>query len=145
MEIKFYYNVSDNRCINKDLREGSTVNGHVKEDTSIINPKFKIKSNKPIIYNYAYIEDFRRYYYVSNVTNVGNDIWLVEFDVDVLMSFRGDINNLNVVAVKQSSSDNSDEYIDDGSLVTNSKTFNRVYNFLEGFNETGEYILITAG
>lgn len=145
MEINFYYNISDNRCINKNLYEGSTVSGTVKEETSVINPKIKIKSNQPIIYNYAYIDTFRRYYYVNNVTNVGNNLWLVEFSVDVLMSFRGDITNFDVVAVKQSSKLNSDEYIDDGSLVTNSKTFDRIFNFPKGFNENGQYILITAG
>ena len=70
---------------------------------------------------------------------------MVEFSVDVLMSFRGDITNFDVVAVKQSSKLNSDEYIDDGSLVTNSKTFDRIFNFPNGFNDNGQYILITAG
>ena len=145
MEIKFYYNVSDNRCINKVLLDEHVLNGNIKEETSIINPTLTIKSSSPIIYNYLYIEKFRRYYYITNVTNVGNDLWSIDLKVDVLMSFRGDIVNFEVVANKQTSKQYSDEYIDDGSLVTNSKTFTRVFNFPNGFNESGKYILITAG
>lgn len=41
--------------------------------------------------------------------------------------------------------ENGDEYIDDGSLVCENVMFNRVYNFARGFNNSPEYILITAG
>lgn len=145
MEIKFYYNSSDNRCIKKSLHDGVTLTGHIKEETSTVEPKITVKSSSPIIYNYAYIPSFRRYYYISNVTNIGNDLWSVSLKVDVLMSFKGDILNYNVVAVKQSKSAYSDEYIDDGSLVANAKNFTRTFNFPNGFNDDGEYILITAG
>ena len=63
----------------------------------------------------------------------------------MLMSFKNDIGLLQVIVDKQTQFDNGDEYIDDGSLVTNANMFNRVYNFSAGFNESPEYILITAG
>ena len=40
---------------------------------------------------------------------------------------------------------NGDEYIDDGSLVCDNMMFNTIYNFSNGFNNSPEYILITAG
>ena len=61
------------------------------------------------------------------------------------MSFRSDIFALKVVVDKQSNESNGDEYIDDSSLVTDNLMFNTVYNFPDGFNNNGEYILITAG
>ena len=66
-------------------------------------------------------------------------------EVDPLMSFKNDILALNVVASKQSSAEHGDEYIDDGSLVTDNLMFKTVYNFPTGFNNNSEYILITAG
>jgi hypothetical protein len=66
-------------------------------------------------------------------------------EVDPLMSFKNDILALKVVVSKQSSIDNGDEYIDDGSLVTDNLMFKTVYNFANGFNNNSEYILITAG
>ena len=67
------------------------------------------------------------------------------FDVDVLMSFKNDILQLTAVVDKQSEVDVGNEYIDDSSLVTENIMFKTVYNFSSGFNDTGEYILITAG
>ena len=61
------------------------------------------------------------------------------------MSFKGDILALKVVVEKQSMKSNGDEYIDDGSLVTDNLMFKNVYTFANGFNDSGEYILITAG
>ena len=61
------------------------------------------------------------------------------------MSFRGDINQLNVVVDKQSMLENGNEYIDDSSLVAENVMFQQVYDFPSGFNSTGEFILITAG
>ena len=69
----------------------------------------------------------------------------VSFTVDVLMSFRGHILQLPVIVDKQSMTDNGDEYIDDGSLVMDNVMFTTTYNFPDGFNDTPEYILITAG
>ena len=66
-------------------------------------------------------------------------------DVDVLMSFRGDIYKLNAVVDKQSSTAIGNEYIDDSSLVAENLMFSKVYNFEGGFNDTAQYILITAG
>ena len=50
-----------------------------------------------------------------------------------------------VVVDKQSMEENGDEYIDDGSLIADNVMFTTVYNFPEGFNDTPEIILITAG
>ena len=61
------------------------------------------------------------------------------------MSFRYDISELSVVVDKQSMAKNGNEYIDDGSLVSENVMFQTVYEFPAGFNNTGEYILITAG
>ena len=61
------------------------------------------------------------------------------------MSFRADISDLSVVVDKQSMPTNGNEYIDDGSLVSENVMFQTVYEFLGGFNDHGEYILITAG
>ena len=67
------------------------------------------------------------------------------FAIDVLISFRRDILLLGVIADKQSMIDNGDEYIDDGSLVTDNLMFTRIINYPDGFLENPEYILITAG
>lgn len=145
MEIKFYYNTSDNRCIRKKLLNEFSLSGTLRDSCNVLEPVLNIENDEPIRYNYAYIPDFKRYYFIRKITSLRKGIWTVEFEVDPLMSFKGDILALAVVVDKQSDISNSDEYIDDGSLVTDNYTFKSIYNFEKGFNDKGEYILITAG
>ncbi len=145
MDIKLYYNSSDNRCIKKVLADEFTITGTLRESTSIVNPEITVVSSNPLRYNYCYIPSLKRYYYINNVISVKNGVWKLIMEVDPLMSFKNDILALKVVVSKQSSPANGDEYIDDGSLVTDNLMFKTVYNFANGFNNESEYILITAG
>ena len=145
MDINLYYNSSDNRCITKELTDKKTISGTLRDETSIINPIIIINNKTPIRYNYAYIPEFKRYYYINNIESVRNNIWKLYLQVDPLMSFKGDILALKVVVEKQSLLENGDEYIDDGSLVSDNLMFKTIYNYSNGFNNTSEYILITAG
>lgn len=145
MEVQFFYNQSDDRVINKVLIIGETFEGSPRDEVSIMNPVIRFESDEILRYNYAYIPSYQRYYSIVDRTIFRDGVWDVTFAVDVLMSFRRDIMALNVVVDKQSMERNGDEFIDDGSLVTENVMFQTVYNFPNGFNDTGEYILITAG
>ena len=145
MELNLYYNTSDNRTINKSLTSGLTISGNLREESSIINPIITIKSDTLIRENYAYIPETQRYYYITNKESIRTGIWRIHMKVDPLMSFKRDILALSVVVSKQSAITNGDEYIDDGSLVTDNQLFKTVYKFADGFNDNAQYILITAG
>ena len=145
MELNLYYNTSDNRTINKTLTPGLTISGNLREESSIIKPIITIKSDNVIRENYLYIPEYQRYYYITGKESVRTGIWRIHMEVDPLMSFKRDVLALTVVVSKQSAITNSDEYIDDGSLVTDNQLFKTVYKFADGFNDNAQYILITAG
>lgn len=145
MEIRLYNNISDNRTIRKKLLNEFSLTGTLRDSCSLLEPVINIESSNVLRFNYAYIPDFQRYYFVKEITNLRKNIWTLELEVDPLMSFKGDILALDVVVDKQSSDLIGDEYIDDGSLVADNNTFTSVYNLSSGFNDHGEYILITAG
>lgn len=147
MEVRFYYNQSDDRVINKVLVEddNNIFNGVPRDEVSVMNPVIRFEDDRILRYNYAYIPSLQRYYSVVDRTAYRQGVWDVTFAVDVLMSFRSDIENLYVVVDKQSMTENGNEYIDDGSLVSENVMFQTVYEFPAGFNDIGEYILITAG
>lgn len=147
MDVKFYYNASDDRVINKRLLEmdGNMFVGVPRDEVSVMNPIIRFESDEILRYNYAYIPSLQRYYSIVDRTAYRQGVWDVTFAVDVLMSFRRDISDLYVVVDKQSMAENGNEYIDDGSLVSENVMFQNVYEFPAGFNDTGEYILITAG
>ena len=52
---------------------------------------------------------------------------------------------MNCIVNKQQGTENANLFLDDGSYVLENREFNSVINFPNGFNENGEYILITAG
>lgn len=147
MEVQFYYNQSDSRVINKRLVEmdNNVFEGVPRGDVSVMNPVIRFENDGILRFNYAYVPELQRYYSVVDRTAFRDGIWDVTFAVDVLMSFRRDIMNLSVVVDKQSMGSNGDEYIDDGSLVSENVMFQSLYEFPNGFNDNGEYILITAG
>lgn len=147
MEVQFYYNQSDSRVINKHLVEmdNNVFDGVPRGDVSVMNPVIRFENDGILRFNYAYVPELQRYYSVVDRTAFRDGVWDVTFAVDVLMSFRRDIMNLSVVVDKQSMGSNGDEYIDDGSLVSENVMFQTLYEFPGGFNDTGEYILITAG
>lgn len=145
MEIIFYYNQSENNQLNKILTTGKTLTGELRTTANVINPVIRFENDEFMRYNYCYIPSFRRYYFIQSIDSVNNQIFDVTFNVDVLMSFRGDIAQLSAIVDKQAQYENGDEYIDDSSLVMENMMFTRVYNFPQGFNDTPEYILITAG
>lgn len=145
MNIHFYYNSSDNRCLFKKLLDETIYSGTLRNETSLIRPEITINSVTPIRFNYAYIPDFKRYYYINSVKSIRNGLWELSLEIDPLMSFKGDIASLQVVVDKQAEKENGDEYIDDGSLVSQNLLFNTIINFSDGFNDSPQYILITAG
>lgn len=145
MQVIFYYNLSDARVINKRLIDGETFEGQARDEIDVMNPIIRFDKHDVLRYNYAYIPELERYYSIASRTAFREGLWDVSFSVDVLMSFRGDINQLPVVVDKQSMTANGNEYIDDSSLVAENVMFQTVYNFPNGFNDKGEYILITAG
>lgn len=145
MDVVFYYNASDDRVINKTLIGGETMSGQARDSINVMNPVVRFESDEVLRYNYAYIPQLQRYYAITEITAAYDNLYDVSFAVDVLMSFRADILTLSVIVDKQTMPENGDEYIDDGSLVCDNVMFTRLHEFESGFNNSPEYILITAG
>lgn len=73
-----------------------TVNGYLREPCSIMSPVFKIErfpsDASPQSFNYAYIGEFSRWYFVKDWT-WAEGLWQCSLEVDVLSSFKTDIGN----------------------------------------------------
>lgn len=145
MDVQFYYNYSDARVINKRLEAGELFAGAARDEANVMSPIITFDTDQVLKYNYAYIPQFQRYYNLVDKTVYRQGLFTVAFAVDVLMSFRNHILQLTAIVDKQAMPENGDEYIDDSSLVTDNVMFTTVYNFPNGFNDTPELILITAG
>lgn len=148
MRAILYKNTSDNRVLNKSITLVKEVDIELKDDNNFVSPIIKLYRFEGCEdVNYLYIEAFSRYYYINSARPLVGNIISFTCNVDVLMSNKEEIMNLTCIIDKQQSdsSEYSDKYLDDGSFVTECRTFNSIINFPQGFNDSGEFILITAG
>lgn len=146
MEIKLYKNLSENNVIGKNLTQIKSVEANLKNDVSVINPIFILYYTDNILQsNYCFIPKFNRYYFIDEIIPITGDRCIVKCRVDVLESFKEDIKSLTVILDKSQSIYKSNKYLDDGSFIVENKDFNTIYNFPNGFNDKGTFILICAG
>ena len=146
MEIKLYKNLSENNVIGKTLTQIKSVEANLKNDVSVINPTFILYYTDNILgSNYCFIPKFNRYYFIDEIVPITGDRCIVKCRVDVLESFKEDIKSLTVILDKAQSIYKSNKYLDDGSFIVENKDFNTIYNFPNGFNDEGTFILICAG
>lgn len=92
MEIRLYKNFSEDRQVNKDIQNEIILNGTlVDENVDVMNPVITIELNTEyLLYNYAYIPAFKRYYFFATPPSiVNNGLFQIYLHVDVLMSFKG--------------------------------------------------------
>lgn len=145
MEVQLMYNLSDARCINKQLADPASFEGQMRDEVSIMNPVIMLEIDYIPRYNYAYIPELQRYYMIDDITMFREGLVYLTLSVDVLMSFKRDILSTVAVVDKQAMLENGDEYIDDGSLVTDNVMFTTITEYPNGFNNSVEYVLIVAG
>ena len=144
MQIKFYYNSSEKNKINKSISRELTMDGNLRDECSVINPTILVEHSNLSNYNYVYIPEFKRYYFITEMTIVRNNLWRISLKVDVLESFKFNILNLSCIVDKQQY-ENYGNNIDDGSYINKADSFVEIANYPNGFNSNGEFILITAG
>lgn len=103
MNIKLYSNNSDINRVDKTsfIVLKKSLEGTLKEETSIINPSIVVSSDSSILNsNYAYIDSFQRYYFITNITSIRNDLWRLDLKCDVLMSFKDEIKNIKCLVAR---------------------------------------------
>lgn len=143
--ISLFKTDSENNRLTKTLTNEKQLTGTLKEQTSILNPSIVISSDENIsTYNYAYISEFGRYYYITDIVSARNGLWRVQLRCDVLMSYKDEIQNLNVI-LDNTQQTGLSNYIASPNWVSLVKTKTDIKVFPKGLSDTGEFILITAG
>ena len=104
MEVIFYkFSKRKNRT--KQAFSGvSYKHGTLKEFCSITRPVILVDMGKIPDYNYAYITEFKRYYYITNVVIESGTMCRVYMTADVLASYKDDILNADVFVQRWSRS-----------------------------------------
>lgn len=86
------------------LNSGATFNCTMIDDTSIMNPTFKIShgGSSMIGYNYCYVSQFNRYYFITEIRTFQN-FWYVTCACDVLASYKSSIGSQSHYVLRSAS------------------------------------------
>lgn len=97
MNVTYWTGFSKRKNSTKRPPSGTTVQDvHLKDDTSVLNPSID-SATIPANANYMYLADFGRYYYVRNVTKVGNSRNVFDLEVDVMATYKSNIGSTSAL------------------------------------------------
>ena len=146
MIINFYNIAEPNNKITKDIPSTPdlSIDGTLKDNCSILDPTITIHNAAVPNYNYAYIPDFGRYYYVAPPTAIRTDIWELIMHVDVLRTFQDAI--LNAPCIISKSTNKWNLYLNDTNYKSYQDPYVFSYDFPSGFDrDNSQYILTIFG
>ena len=144
MNLRLCVNNSEKNKINKSLTAGVTLSGTLRNESNVVTPSIIINIDNPTIYNYAYIEDFKRYYFITDYISLRTGIWQINLKSDVLMSFKDSILASSVL-INNTETTGKNNYLSGSNWVSNCKAKTDILTFSQGLLTEGQYILITAG
>lgn len=143
--MSLYTNYSNNNVLNKNIVKIVDITDiALKDDTSIEDPVMIIETTADLTNcNYAYVDEWDKYFYITNIELIPGGLHRLYMHVDVLMTYADEIKN--IPATIERNETNYNQYINDGTYISDSREFITCVNFSNGFNDSGEFILITAG
>lgn len=139
--ITLYTTTSKDNELNKTLTNPVNVeSGKIRDsELNVMHPQLLIKTSE-LQGNYLYISELNRYYFIDSTTQIDNIHTQVNCRCDVLMSWKTDILNANVLCTRRT---NGNRYYP--TFEVDCKKGITKYTFQNtGFNTTGVYTLTTV-
>ena len=118
MQVVLYVNKSDKRKLEKELIEVANIDCKIKDDCSILNPTLIIQIDS-VDYNYAYIPEFNRYYYIDDIVTLNSRLKEISCSVDVRQSYREQLRNTSAIIARNERYYN--QYIPDNMIGADSR------------------------
>lgn len=120
-----------------------TLNGTLREETDIVDPVINVEYAGTLTnVNYMYIQEFHRYYFITKIESVRNNLWRIYAHCDVLKTYSEAI--LGTPCVVARSENRFNLYLNDSAFKAYSNPRLQIAQFPQKF--TGEdYVLIMKG
>lgn len=152
MDITLFMNTSQHNVVNKQLSHEKTIeNVFLLEECDVIKPSLIFAKTDDTIfdtYNYVFIPKFNRYYY-GTIRLLDGERYQMNCEVDVLMSFKNDILNSEIIPQRTGTISKVNKFIVD-ERVKNSTRANVIirkfenYDFLTEINPTNYSTILTV-
>ena len=118
MLVTLYNNSSDKRVLDKNLAEVTTLDCKLKGECSILNPTLIISIDS-VQYNYVYIHDFNRYYYIDDIVTLNSLLKELTCSIDVRRTYMNEIRNSSAIIARNERYFN--QYIPDNMIGADSR------------------------
>lgn len=143
--IHLMVNDSEDIALTKVTTTITTLEGVLKEESSIMTPTVLLEYpvTSLAVCNYAYIPDFQRYYFITDVRSIRATLTEVSLRVDVLSTYAESIRACTGIVARQANKWNL--YLDDGSFKTYSNPNVLTKAFPGEFPFHFSFILAVAG
>lgn len=146
LTVNLYKNESPVEKIGKTLSDSITVSDVVlKKDTSVLKPVLLTNDARDVYeYNYMYIQEFGRYYFIDDIVSVNNNLWEISAHVDVLETYKAAILSNQAVIRRQTNKFNT--YLNDPEWKVYADENVVAYKFTQtGLNKDMKFVLAVAG
>lgn len=143
--IKLYKYTGENNRLDKTSRLSNevTYTGTARESIDKMQVSVLLQVSGLPNVNYAYIQEFGRYYYINSITMERNNMCRLDMSTDVLMSHKTAIKNCSGIVARNENLYNT-QIIDDQLRFLGYKEINTLK--LSGAVKNGEtYILAVNG
>lgn len=102
MTIVLYKNSAEFNRVDKTsyLTEVSRLSGTLRDSTSVTEPVIMIEYSSVPDFNYVFIPEFERYYFVDDYIIDVNNVYVLKLSVDVLMTYKVGILTTNAFVTR---------------------------------------------
>lgn len=143
--IKLYsFNKKENSTLAPESTDGTSFDCLIKTPSSMLTPIVELHSlTNPSLYNYAYIPDFYRYYYITDWT-FDRGLWYASLRVDVLATYRVSIGAQPMYVLRASR--DKDEYVMDNMYPLTGRVSydSTIFELSSGTGYKDGYFVITT-
>lgn len=91
MVINFYKINSDKNQLNKVLENPTILECNVRTDIDFINPILLIKNYTIGQYNYLFVPEWNKYYFINSAEYTMNKIYKLNCEIDVLQTYKTEL------------------------------------------------------
>lgn len=142
--VTFYQLSKKGNSTKRPTGEGLTLNCTILNDSEVMTPSLRVSTDSPPInYNYAYIPEYLRYYYVSWSYDTGK-MWKADLVEDVLATWREVIGVQSLYVLRSSHAYNGN--IIDSAYPTTADPVTYLNTTIPNvFSLTGLYIIGVVG
>ena len=144
--VDLYQNTSPVEKIGKNLTNQQTISDVlIKRDTSILKPVLLVNDARGVTdFNYMYISEFSRYYFIDDIRSTHNNIWEISAHVDVLETYKNEILANTAVIRRQTNKFNT--YLNDPEWKVYADENVVAYKFTQtALNKDMKFVLAVAG